>query len=193
MKMFKFVLFAILIFTVQTGFSQINLGLKFGGNYNFNGFESDSLDVSFNNAVSYQGGGFVRLKIKKVHFQVEGLFTQRRGEALYNSESSNINFYSFDVPLIIGYKLIDLKVVKIRLNAGLVPSFTMAQFGDLDKDSYEDSFYSALGGISLDIPFFLFDLRYQGAIGDYAQLQNVNATTTLSNSLLTLSVAWKIL
>jgi hypothetical protein len=193
MKLSKIALFIGLIFAAQTGYSQINLGLKFGGNYNFNGFESDSLDLSFNNAASFQGGGFVRVKIKKIHVQVEGLFTQRKGEALYNTGSSNINFYSFDVPLIIGYKLIDLKVIKLRLNAGLIPSFTMAQFGDLNKDSYKDSFYSAMGGVSLDIPMFLFDIRYQGAIGDYYQLQNVNHNTTLSNSLLTLSVAWKII
>tara|TARA_R110002050_G_scaffold244268_1_gene380928 strand:- start:84615 stop:85196 length:582 start_codon:yes stop_codon:yes gene_type:complete len=193
MYRFKIILVIILFFTVQAGFSQINLGLKIGGNYNFNGFESDSLDLSFNNAVSFQGGGLIRLKIKKVHLQVEGLFTQRKGEALYNSGSSRINFYSFDVPLIIGFKLIDLKVVKLRLNAGLIPSFTMAQFGDLDKNSYNDSFYSATGGVSLDIPLFLFDFRYQGAIGDYYQLQNVNSTTTLSNSLVSFSVAWKII
>ena len=193
MNKLKITALSIFLLVVQTSFSQINIGLKVGGNYNFNGFKSDSIDLSFNNAVSFQGGGLVRVKIKKVHLQVEGLFTQRKGEALYKAESSKINFYSFDVPLIIGYKLIDLKVVKLRLNAGLIPSFTMAQFGDLDKDSYNDSFYSAMGGVSLDIPLFLFDIRYQGAIGDYYQLQNVNHNTTLSNSLLTFSVAWKII
>lgn len=193
MKLSRIALIIALLLTAQVGIAQINIGLKAGGNYNFNGFESDSLDLSFNNAVSFQGGGFVRVKIKKIHFQVEGLFTQRKGEALYDTETKKINFYSFDIPLIIGYKLIDLKVVKIRLNAGLIPSFNMAQLGDLDKDSYTDSFYSAMGGVSLDIPLFLFDIRYQGAIGDYYQLQSVTQNTTLSNSLLTLSVAWKII
>lgn len=195
MKFSKIVLTLGLIFMSTLSFAQINLGLKFGLNYNLNSYDSDSLDLSFDNAVTFQAGGLARVKIKKIHLQVEGLFTSRKGE-VYNSSGgsgSKINFYTFDVPLIVGYKLIDLKVVKLRLNAGLIPSFNIAKLGDLDKINYEDSFYSAMGGISLDIPFFLFDLRYQGAIGDYYQLQNANQNITLQNSLITLSAAWKIL
>jgi hypothetical protein len=193
MKLQKYLLLLVLMVLTHTAFSQVNFGIKGGANYNFNGFESDSLDLKFNDEASIQGGAFVRVKIKKVHCQVEALFTGRRGEMLDGQDGRKINFSTFDVPLIIGYKLIDLKVAKVRLNAGLIPSFTMTHFGDLDKDSYKDSFYSAMGGISLDIPLFLFDLRYQGAVGDYYELQNVNSNTTLSNSLLTLSVAWKII
>ena len=193
MKHTKIALLTFLLFASQLAFSQVNIGIKFGGNYNFNGLKTDSVDLKINNAMSFQGGGFVRLKVKKVHFQVEALFSSRKGEVFNAVENKKINFYSFDVPLIVGYKLLDLKVVKLRLNAGVIPSFTIAQLGDLDKNSYKDSFYSAMGGVSLDIPLFLFDLRYQGAIGDYYELQNVNQNTTLSNSLLTLSVAWKIL
>lgn len=175
-------------------FSQINLGIKIGGNYNFNGFESDSLGLSLNDEISFQAGGLVRLKIKKIHLQGEALFSSRKGEIISGSgTNSKINFYTFDIPLIIGYKLIDLKVVKVRLNAGLVPSFNVVKLGDLEKLDYKDSFYSATGGISVDVPLFLFDLRYQGAIGDYYEVQSVNHTTTLTNNLLTFSVAWKIL
>ena len=193
MNKLKIFTISIFLLVVQTSFSQVNIGLKGGANYNFNGFESDSLQLSFNNAVSFQGGAFVRLKIKKIHAQVEALFTSRRGEVLNVQSGKDINFYTFDIPLIVGYKLVDLKVIKLRLNAGLIPSFNAAKLGDLDKGSFKDSFYSAMGGVSVDIPLFLFDLRYQGAIGDYYQLQNVNSKTTLSNSLLTLSVAWKII
>ncbi len=194
MNLSKITLLAIALVFSTAAFSQINLGLKFGSNYNFNGFESDSLDFSLDNAVTFQAGGLVRVKIKKIHLQAEGLFSSRKGEIISGTGiNSKINFYTFDVPLIVGYKLMDLKVVKIRLNAGLVPSFNIAKLGDLNELDYKDSFYSAMGGVSVDIPLFLFDLRYQGAVGDYYQLQNVNHNTTLSNSLLTLSVAWKII
>jgi hypothetical protein len=166
-----------------------------GVSYNVNNYQSDSLDFSFDNAVTFQGGGLVRLKIKKIHVQAEGLFTSRKGEVFNTSggSGSKINFYTFDLPLIVGYKLVDLKVVKLRLNLGLIPSFNIAKLGDLDKADYTDSFYSAMGGISLDVPFVLLDIRYQGAIGDYYQLQSVNKNTTFTNSLLTLSIAWKII
>ncbi len=193
MKFSRIIILSAFLFVSQTVFSQINLGLKFGTNYNFNGFESDTLDLSFNNAVTVQFGGLVRVKIKKIHLQGEALLTSRKGEVFDVNSQQKINFYSFDTPIIIGYKLIDLKVVKVRLNAGLIPSWNIGKFGDLDKANYVDAFYSATGGISLDIPLFLFDLRYQGAIGDYYEVQNANQHTKLSNSLLTLSVAWKII
>ena len=196
MKLLKHTLFVVAVFLCVNSFAQINVGFKVGANYNFNEFKSDSLNFKLDNAISFQGGSFVRVKIKKIHLQVEGLFTGRKGE-IFNvtggAGSQKINFYSFDMPLIIGYKLIDLKLAKLRLNLGVVPSFNMAKRGDLELLNYKDSFYSVMGGISLDIPLFLFDIRYQGAIGDYYQLQEVDQNTKLLNSLLTLSVALKVL
>lgn len=184
----------ILLFVIPTALSaQINLGIKAGANYNYNGFSSDSLNLSFNNAVSFSGGGLVRVKIKRISLQVEGLFISRKGTISQGGVEKNIDFYSFDLPLLVGYKIVDLKVVKLRINAGIIPSYTLQSLGDLEGANFEDSFYSAAAGVSLDIPLFLFDLRYQGAIGDYYSLQHINSSTTLSNSLLTLSVAWKIL
>ncbi len=193
MTFLRIIFVSTFLFVSNSIFAQVNLGIKFGANYNFNGFESDSLDLSFNNATTVQFGALARVKIKKIHLQGEALFTSRKGEVIDINSQQKINFYTFDTPLIIGYKLMDLKVVKLRLNAGLIPSFNIAKLGDLDKANYVDAFYSATGGISLDIPLFLFDLRYQGAIGDYYELKDVNQHTTLNNSLLTLSVTWKII
>ena len=174
-------------------FSQFNFGIKGGANYNYNSSSIDSLDFSLDQATSFSGGAFMRVKIKKISLQAEGLFIGRKGTFSVSGVEKNINFYSFDLPLIIGYKLMDLKIVKLRLNVGVIPSYHIASFGDLEGANFKDSFYSAMGGISLDIPLFIFDLRYQGAIGDYYETQNVNSSTKLSNSLLTLSVAWKIM
>ena len=174
-------------------FSQVNIGIKAGANYNFNSSSLDSLDFSLDNATSFSGGAFMRIKIKKISLQAEGLFIGRKGTYLINGVEENIDFYSFDLPLIIGYKLVDLKVLKLRLNVGVIPSYHISSVGDLDGANFKDSFYSAMGGISLDIPLFIFDLRYQGAVGNYYEVQNVNTSTNLSNSLLTLSVAWKII
>jgi len=184
----------VFIFTAPTLLlSQVNLGIKASANYDYHGFSSDSLDLSFENTTSYSGGAFLRVKIKKISLQAEGLFIGRKGTVSVNDVEKSINFYSFDLPLLIGYKLIDLKVIKLRLNAGVIPSFHIKSFGDLEDANFEDSFYSLAGGISVDIPLFIFDIRYQGAIGDYYALKNIDSSTTLTSSLVTLSVAWKIL
>lgn len=194
MNKMKFVFAIALVFFVSPVFSQLNFGIKVGGNYNLNSISSNSSNLSMENTTSLLGGGFVRIKLKKISLQGEVLFANKKAE-ITGAVSGNrkVSFNSFDIPLMVGYKLIDLKVTKLRLNAGLIPSFVTGNRGDLDKVNYKDAYYSATAGLSLDIPLFLFDIRYQGAIGDYYELQNVNSNTKLSNSMITLSVGWKIL
>lgn len=194
MNKMKFVFAIALVFLISPVFSQVNFGLKVGGNYNLNSLSSDSLDLSIENTTSLLGGGFVRIKLKKISLQGEALFANKKAEIIdASSGTTKVSFNSFDIPLMIGYKLVDLKVVKLRVNAGLIPSFVTGNSGDLKEINYKDAYYSATAGVSLDIPLFLFDIRYQGAIGDYYELQNVNSNTTLSNSMVTFSVGWKIL
>lgn len=174
--------------------AQINIGLKGGANYSFTDYKSDLPNLSFSNAASWCGGAFARVKLKKFHVMAEGLFTGHQGgmKVDLNTESK-INFYTVDVPLLIGYKLIDLKVAKIRLNAGVVPSFTVMKLGDLPSADYKDSYLSAAGGVSLDIPLFIFELRYQGGLGEYYKVESNITNTTITNNMLTLSMGWKIL
>ena len=187
----SFILF--FIFVPFVIFSQVNIGIKAGANYNFNGLSSDSINLSFNNAVSFSGGAILRIKVKKISLQTEGLFISRKGSISNGALDRKVNFYSFDWPIIIGYKLVDLKLFQIRLNAGVIPSYHIKSFGELEGVNFKNSFYSAAYGISLDVPLFIIDLRFQNSIGDYYVIQDLNSTSTLSNNLFTLSVAWKIL
>ena len=193
MKTVKIALLFAFLLGVQSVYSQVNLGLKVGANYNFNGYQSDSLNLNLDNATSFSGGAFLRIKVKKLSIQGEGLLAHRKGAYEKNGLSSKIDFYAFDVPILLGYKLIDLKVVKLRVNAGVIPSFTITKTDDLGELDYKDAFYSAAAGVTLDIPLFMFDLRYQGGIVDYSSLKGINSNTTLNNSLVTLSVGWKII
>lgn len=178
----------------STLLAQINLGLKGGMNYNFTQIESSLNASEISNAASWCGGAFVRLKLDKFHVMGEGLFTGHQGGLkLASSQEEKINFYTVDVPLLLGYKVIDLKVVKFRLNAGIVPSFTVLKLGDLEKADYQDSYVSVAGGLSVDIPLFLFELRYQGGLGTYYEVQNSLNDTRITNNMLTLTMGWKII
>ena len=154
MKSIKTVLLVLFLGSCHSVFSQVNLGIKFGSNYNYNGISSDSLNLSIDNAVSFSGGALIRIKAKKLSFQGEGLLVGHKGTIANGATSGKLDFISFDVPLLIGYKLLDLKVVKVRLNAGLIPSFYVGNLGDLKNANFEDAYYSATGGISLDVPYF---------------------------------------
>jgi hypothetical protein len=186
-------LLAAIIIAIPTT-AQINLGLKGGANYSFTDYKTDLGNIDVTNSASWCGGAFVRVKIKKFHLMGEGLFTGHQGGMKFDiGEEQKINFYTVDVPLLLGGMIIDAKVAKLRYNLGVVPSFTVVKLGDLTKEDYKDSYISAAAGISLDIPLFIFELRYQGGLGEFHQVANNLENTSITNNMLTLSAGWKIL
>ena len=197
-------LFTILLTaSITVAQSPLNIGLKVGGNYSIvkSDFPSTGGLASFEDKskISYSFGALARLKLKKFHVQGEILYVTKKGEIETStfgvSQATDIDFATFDVPILIGYKIADLKVVKARINAGVIPSFTANKKANdlMEEDGYKDSYISAAGGISVDIPLFLIDLRYQHGLGDFYELEDSGSTSSVSNNLITLSVAYKIL
>jgi hypothetical protein len=193
MKTLKFLLLPTLLFWSLISYAQFDLGIKAGANYNYTDFSPSNVDFSFDNATSFSGGAFMRGTIKKISLQAEGLFITRKGTVTESTKAREIDFVSFDLPLIVGYKIIGSKGFSVRLNAGVIPSYFISSLGDLENANFKDSFYSATAGLSIDIPLILLDFRYQAGMGDYYQFQQANNLTGLSSNLFTISVGWKIL
>lgn len=184
-----------------SSFAQIDLGLKLGANYNMPSYKvQDGLKLDFNNKASFQGGAFLRLKVKAFHFQIETLFTTHNAEIGLPSSLNAIDedlktkFSTIDVPLIVGLRLLNFKVAKLRVNAGVIPSFNVSSYGDLKKNSYKDVYYSGVAGISLDIPIFVVDVRYQWSLNDYYESPQISGNSySLGSNMLTLSVGLRII
>lgn len=184
----------------------INIGFKVGGNYSLvkSDFEiggGSGFSTSDKNKMSFLGGTLVRIKLKKLSLQGEVLFVTRTGEVDVDSgfgspTKADIKFSTLDIPLLVGYEVLDLKVAKLRVNAGVIPSFK-ASVSDINaglgKEGYKDSFVSGAIGASVDIPLFIFDVRYQHGLGKVYELKSNISTFELNNNLLTVSVAWKII
>lgn len=193
-------LLAASLLLASTAFAQlpINIGIKGGANYSLINTESSGLSTSGN--AGYLGGAFVRLKIKKLSVQAEGLFVGVRGKSERNplptlKIEDEISYSNFDVPILVGYKFLDLKLVKFRVNGGITQSFNAFTGGDDSNFDFEDSYTSGVIGVSCDIPLLVFDLRYQHTFNDFATYNTVNTLRNdgLSNGLISLSVGWKIL
>ena len=193
MKCLKFFILPAFLFWSFISLAQFDFGVKVGANYNYIDVSSSNLDFSFDNATSFSGGLFMRGTVKKISLQTEGLFITRKGTLNESNSSKEIDFVSFDLPIILGYKLIGSKVFSLRVNAGVIPSYYISSLGDLENANFKDSFYSATAGISIDIPLLVFDFRYQAGMGNYYEVQQANEITGLSSNLFTLSVGWKIL
>lgn len=201
-------LFAIILSSsVLFAQSPLNLGVKLGANYSIIKSDVKGSSLSDQSKMSFTGGALARLKIKKLSLQAELLFATKGGELKAGNITEKVNFSTLDVPLLVGYKIFDLKVLKIRANAGVVPSFTLSKDKNtfLYKEGYKDSYISAAAGFSVDIPLFIFDVRYQHGLGEFYDVKKgidsqtfpagvtVEGDGTISNNLLTISVAYKFL
>ena len=200
----KLILLFAVILTTSIAFAQspLNLAVKLGGNYSIINSDYNTFpDLKDKSQFTYSAGLMARLKIKKFSLQAEALYVTKKGEIQDDTkviDAIDIDFATIDFPILVGYKLVDLKVVKLRANAGVIPSITASKSGSLDKDSYKDSYLSAAAGLSLDIPLFVFDVRYQHGLGDFYEVSEnfgngTVAKGNISNNLVTFSVGYKFL
>lgn len=177
------------------GFAQLpfNIGPKVGANYsvlrtNLDEFDKESIP-------NLMGGAFFRLKIKKFSANIEALYTGVRatttGPLIPNQEDTELDvvYSNLDVPILLGYRFLDLKVIKLRANAGIVQSFVQGESGDLENKFMNESYASGVLGVSLDIPLIVFDIRYRVGLTEVYDSDRLD----LNADMVVFTVGWKIL
>lgn len=173
--------------------SPVNLGPKVGANYSVLRTNIDEFDKE--SAPNLMGGAFFRLKVKKFSANIEAMFTGVRatttGPVIPNTEDTelDVKYTNVDVPILLGYQLLDLKVVKLRANAGIVQSFVQGETGDLDRNFMNENYSSGVIGASLDIPLIVFDVRYRVGLTEFYDSDRLD----LNTDMLVFTVGWKIL
>lgn len=199
----KIILVAVLLFSISVAYSQFNLGIKAGysSSLGVDNLKSGSLggyNVNTANAElsnNFHAGAFARLSMLGFYFQPELLYAMGKkdykiGYKDVNSAdkvfSKSVTLSTVDIPLLIGYKLLDLKVVnarvfagpKLRFNAGSQLTNT-AISGALTQTQMEVEAKAAqLGleaGFGVDVLMFTLDARYN-LIGDLYKTK-INAST----------------
>ena len=220
----KIIIAAVLLLSVTFTYAQLNFGIKAGynsslgindlgsvtkGTYNLNSVKSEL-------ANGFQAGIFARLNFNKVYFQPELLYAM--GKKDYNMSvndannntiigtfNKNVTVSTVDVPLLLGYKVLDLKVAnlrvfagpKLRFNAGSSLDYNvLSNVGTLKKDQLVSDVKAAqLGmeaGFGVDVLMLSLDFRYQ-IINDMYQtkLQDVTIDNIPANTFV-ISLGWKI-
>jgi hypothetical protein len=221
----KMIFTAVLLLSVTLGYAQLNFGIKAGytsslglgnlssvtsGSYNLNSVQSELSN-------NFQAGVFARIGFKKLYFQPELLYAM--GKKNYTvtfqdlqNQGNNITYdklvsiSTVDVPLLLGYKLLDLKLVnvrafagpKLRFNAGSTLDFQNIKNSDgsvvtlpnLEKD-VKAAQLGLEAGVGVDVLMFTLDARYN-LIGDMYQtkLTSLNVDN-LPISNFVISLGWK--
>jgi hypothetical protein len=217
----KIILSAVLLLSVSIASAQFNLGVKAGyssslgmdnlksgslGGYNVN---SANAELSNN----FHAGGFARLSMLGFYFQPELLYAMGKknyeiGYKDINSAnqlfSKSVTVSTLDVPLLVGYKVIDFKVVnarvfagpKLRFNAGSQLTNTAISGALTQTQMQVEAKAAQLGleaGFGVDLLMFTLDARYN-LIGDLYKTK-INSTT-LENapvSTFVISLGYKLL
>jgi len=218
----KIIFTAVFLLSVSTTFAQLDFGIKAGYNSSFglNNLSSvttgdytlKSLKSELDNG--FHAGLFARVGFKKMYFQPELLYTMGKKNytvSLQDVANNAVTFDKFvtvsavDVPLLVGYKVLDLKLTnirvfagpKLRFNAGSSLEFkNFSTAGTVTQDQLVKDIKTAQvgfeGGFGVDILKFTLDARYN-LIGDMYQtkLNSLSIDKMAANNFV-ISLGWKL-
>jgi len=216
----KIIFAAVLLLSVSTAFAQLDFGVKAGYTSSLSTDNLGSVGTSYNLKTvqsemwnNFHAGVFARVALgSSMYLQPELLYAiGKKNYPLTPKEvavgvdyNNYVTFSTVDIPLLFGYKVLDLKVAnlrvfagpKIRLNAG-----SQASFDNLSKNvdgaklkgEVKAAQLGLEGGVGIDLLKFTLDARYN-LIGDmYKTTLNAEALKNIPVSTFVISVGWKLL
>lgn len=220
----KNLLLSIALLCATFTFAQLNFGIKAGYNSSLSLSNIENLkngsytlkNVSDEMGNGFHAGAFARIGIDKLYIQPELLYAMSKKEytlTLQDAVNKNVTFdklvtvSTVDIPILVGYKLLDLEVVnlrafagpKFRLNAGSKLEFknvTSTDGSTITKADLMDDIKSAQvgleAGIGIDVLMFTLDARVN-LINNMARTKigDVTVDEVSANSFV-ISLGWKL-
>lgn len=199
------ILFATLALTSQSVF---DFGIR--GGFNNSKITTNVKSIVHNTLEGYQMGLFCRVGGKS-HLQPE-VFIASRGGALdiqYDNGlmvTKNIMLNTVEIPLLVGYKLINLRNFNMRVQAGPSVSFIIDKevyfTEELDLPDYQtienemlDELWGFKVGAGLDIFFITFDVRYEIGLNNFynSAVQSSFNINRYHNNVFLMSLGIKLL
>lgn len=199
----KIMLITVLVFfSAGVTFGQFNFGLKVGYNASKLHTSLDSIKSSFNSGFHF--GAFFRFGIgKKVYIQPEAYYTMQGGifqnnvSNTVNNWKQNVTVGTLDVPVLVGFKLINLKIINWRIMAGPMVSFVVnskikdvSLVGPIENSDISKLNWYAQVGTGVDVFFLTLDVRYQ--VGLNQMIKSAQGTTGLPYSLNATNNMWVV-
>jgi hypothetical protein len=185
MKKFFFLVMFLLPATVM--FGQFSFGLKLGANFSKMSTNIDTMSASMK--PGFQIGAFVRFG-KRFYVQPEVYYNLGGGSFTGDSTSwkQDIVIGSVDIPVLVGFKLLNAKIVNIRILGGPLVSFVTNTkvkdvndiTGPITSADLNNVNWGIQAGAGVDVLFLTLDIRYQWGLNDV--IKEIGATTATANS-----------
>jgi len=123
-------------------------------------------------------GAFLRVNLNKWYLQPELNYVSRKGQisAIVEGEtlpiSGDVKLKSLDIPVLVGYKIVKLPLLKLRAFAGPVASFRINDdlFSEIDKLTEDPDLtktvWNAKVGAGVDVWKLTLDVDYEFGLTD---------------------------
>lgn len=128
-------------------------------NYTYSDFKSDAKS-------GYNLGAFARIGGKKIYLQPELLYCVKNSESTSGTTTQTVKLKTIQIPVLLGFKLIDLKLASIRAFTGPAMSFVMSgssvesNLPNIDPKNFKNNIWDWQLGAGVDVGPLTFDVRY---------------------------------
>ena len=193
----KGLLIIISVFIGTIAMAQVlpNIGIRGGLTVSSLNTTNASANFDSENRLGYQGGVFARINLGKFYIQPELIYNHRSTKLEYEIEPlidlekqavgvhSEIKIGTFDIPVLLGFKIIKTKLLNVRVFVGPEISFETnknitydyttsdgeefeGQEGEISLDDFNKTTWYMQAGAGVDVLMFTFDIRYEKGLSD---------------------------
>lgn len=178
----KLLFIALFLLSADVMFGQFSFGLKLGANFSKLSTNLDTISASMQ--PGFQVGAFARFG-KKFYVQPEVYYKLSGG--VFSGDVTNwkqtVTVGSVDVPILVGFKILNAKVVNLRILAGPEASFvTNTKIkdaedikGPIESADLNTVNWAVQAGAGVDVLFLTLDIRYEWGLNN--MIKEVSSTT----------------
>ena len=218
MKKTSLLIASLCIFSIiRAQYVPFTFGPKIGINSNASDLKKkNTASLTYTNLKSqpymgFQGGLFFRIDLpKRFYLQPEVYFAMKGGEFSYTVKpdanapvqdaSQSIKLNTVDLPILFGWRLINLKSMNLRICAGPFASYIINKSVKISEggtdmspissnDVIKDVIWGAQAGAGIDILKLTLDCRYEIGLNNLSR----NSPDAFKSNLFNVTVGWKIL
>ncbi len=198
-------IFLVLFLGTELTYGQLTLGIKAGYTASKLSSDLDTIKSTLNSG--FHIGAFARIG-KRIYVQPEFYYNLSGATfKISNKWEQKVKVGSLDIPVLLGIKVIDTKLVNWRIMAGPEISFVVNKkvknvslTGPITTDNVNKVNWYLQAGTGVDVLFLTLDIRYQLGLNNFINDVKTQAGSTTTkyplnskSSMWVVSLGWKIM
>jgi len=199
MKKITLIISAILIATTMQ--AQFHFGPQIG--YTASKLTTNTSEIKSNFKSNFLFGAFVRIG-EKIYVQPEVNWLTQGGiwENDDIDENLEMTYKTIQIPVSVGWRIIDLKLANIRIFGGAAANIATnkeMKIGGITQDikdsDWNDLSWNYQVGAGVDVLMFALDVKYMGGINNLYKgddLEFDGKTISTKSNMFTVTLGWKI-